>query len=300
MIQKPSLPSLELLRLRYLNMRMNFSPKDRVYYQYLEKGHEGEQRADDWLRGLSQESIVLHDLLLEVNFSTFQIDSLVITQETIYMFEVKNYDGDYIIKKGRWYKTSGKEIKNPLLQLERTETLLRQFFQFYCLDFSIQAYLLFINPYFTLYQASPELPIILPTQLQSFMENWNKVPSQLLSRHTALAEQLLKLHIPSSPHQRIPEYMWDTLKKGMLCSNCMSFLDFYKYKVICPACKLTESLENAVLNSITEFQLLFPKKKITTNMIYEWTQMKGDKQRVHRILAKHYKQKKQRKHTYYV
>lgn len=69
---------------------------------------------------------------------------------------------------------------------------------------------------------------------------------------------------------------------------------------MCPACKLTESLENAVLNSITEFQLLFPKKKITTNMIYEWTQMKGDKQRVHRILAKHYKQKKQRKHTYYV
>ena len=45
------------------------------------------------------------------------------------MFEVKNYEGDYYYESDRLYMKPKSEINNPLIQLKRTESLLRQLFQ---------------------------------------------------------------------------------------------------------------------------------------------------------------------------
>ncbi|MEH7418934.1 nuclease-related domain-containing protein [Neobacillus drentensis] len=85
----------------------------------------------DLLTGkLTPPNYLLNDLLLESNDSKFQIDSLMIRQEPLLLFEVKNYKGDFNYENGRFYSlASNKEIKNPLLQLERCESLLRQLLQ---------------------------------------------------------------------------------------------------------------------------------------------------------------------------
>ncbi|SFM21071.1 nuclease-related domain-containing protein [Salibacterium qingdaonense] len=300
MIHKPCAPSEELLRLRYLNRRMNLEPKDKLHYNHLEKGHEGEKKAGNWLKTIDRDAIILHDLLLEMNNSIFQIDFLVITWRTIYMFEVKNYDGNFILEENRWYILNGKEIKNPLLQLERTESLLRQLFQSHNWAVPIESYLLFMNPHFMLYQSPPDLPIIFPAQHQSFMETLNQPRPPLSPEQTQLAQELLTLHISSSPYRIMPEYSWDSLKKGIICPDCDTFVQFHNYNVWCPVCRQRSSLENTVLGSVKEFQLLFPDKRITTPLIYEWTGIQGDKQRIQRILAKHFNKQKQGRHTYYV
>jgi hypothetical protein len=176
---KPHIEPVELKLLRYLNKRKNLSSKEKLHYLNLEKGYEGESKVAAWLKNLTSEWIILYDLLLENNNSLFQIDTLLISQNTIYLFEVKNYEGDFFIKADNWYTKSGNEIKNPLLQLKRSVSLLRRLLQDYNISFSIEAYVIFINPEFTLFQASLNLPIILPTQLNRFMKNLNMNSSTL-------------------------------------------------------------------------------------------------------------------------
>src|ERR1700748_3760767 len=87
--------SAELLILKSLNIRMNLSEKDKQHYFNLEKGYKGEVLFDSLTEKLHCECFILNDLLLNLNNSTFQIDSLIISPEAIYLFEVKNYEGDY-------------------------------------------------------------------------------------------------------------------------------------------------------------------------------------------------------------
>ncbi|WP_138919056.1 nuclease-related domain-containing protein [Ornithinibacillus scapharcae] len=54
-----------------------------------------------------------NDLLLQVSNQTFQIDSLVIADK-IYVYEIKNYQGDFYYDNDRLYNRSNFEISNPL------------------------------------------------------------------------------------------------------------------------------------------------------------------------------------------
>lgn len=116
----------ELLKMRYLNNRMTLSDDDKTRYTTLEKGYEGELKFDSLIHGLTDNFITLNDLLFEVNNQHFQIDSLMIKQNSINPFEVKNLEGDYYIKNEKWYSSFSTPITNPISQMERSEVLLRR------------------------------------------------------------------------------------------------------------------------------------------------------------------------------
>ena len=75
--------STELLILRSLNTRITLSDKDKQHYFNLKKGYEGEVMFDSETEKLQCECLILNDLLLKLNNTTFQIDTLIIS-ETIY------------------------------------------------------------------------------------------------------------------------------------------------------------------------------------------------------------------------
>ncbi|WP_053477254.1 nuclease-related domain-containing protein [Cytobacillus solani] len=120
----------------------------------------GEKMFDEWIQtNLSKDWLVLHDLLLEYNYTVFQIDLLIISPEVIYLFEVKNYEGDFYFNGERWYPISKAEIKNPIHQLSRNESLFRRLLQDLGYKPSTEAKIIFINPEFDLYQAPLNTPI---------------------------------------------------------------------------------------------------------------------------------------------
>ncbi|MBU8879992.1 NERD domain-containing protein [Bacillus sp. FJAT-29790] len=299
MVIKPRFEPVELKILRCLNTRMDLSVKEKQYYINLEKGYEGERIFDDLLKNLSNEWIILNDLLFESNHTIFQIDSLLISPKTIYLFEVKNYEGDFYINAEKWYTLSGNEIKNPLLQLTRSESLLRQLLQDLGLNFSIEAYIIFINPEFTLFQAPLNLPIIFPSQLNRFMKKLNMSSSKLNGKHAKLAEQLVSAHLDESPYSRLPAYDYDQLQKGMTCRLCNSFMTREK-KLVCKECGCKENIESAVMRSVEQYKLLFPVRKITTNAIHEWCGVIESKLTIRKILTKNYNLLGHGKFSYYV
>jgi ribosomal protein S27AE len=297
MFIKQRFMSKELKILTALNNRMDLPEKEKQQYWSQLKGFEGELQFDRRIATLETEHLVLSDLLLEVSGSVFQIDSLVIFQDTIYLFEVKNFEGDYYYDGEKLRTIIGKEVKDPLLQMKRSESLLRQLLNTINYNYTLKAYVIFINPEFTLFQAPKDEPIILPNR---FMKKLNNTKSKISVRNNKLAEKLLSLHLPESPMKRSYEYEYGLLRKGVFCSGCSGVVNVYHQpKLLCTTCGKSEHIEAAVLRNVDEFELLFPKEKITTNSISDWCGEAISKRTIQRYLMKNYKVKGVKNWTYY-
>ncbi|WP_040206711.1 nuclease-related domain-containing protein [Neobacillus jeddahensis] len=291
MVIKHRQKSLVIKLMSFLHARMILPEKEVNNYLNLVKGFEGEQKSDTWLEELSKDYLIVHDLLLEYNHSKFQIDTLLIAYEKIYLLDVKNYEGDYCAEGDKWNKlTPKKEIKNPLHQLDRCETLLRALLTNLGYRYPIESYLIFINPEFHLYQTTINPSIIFPTQLNRFLKKLNERPSKSNKRQFNLAEQLISLHTIESPYPYLPAYDYDQLEKGPLCSKCFSiFTEMKGLKLVCGHCGCQEEVESAVVRSVDEFMLLFPDRKITTKGIHEWCHIVKSEKTIRRVLKKNYK-----------
>lgn len=292
--------SNELLALEILDRRMDLSNEEKQYYLKLKKGYEGEVMFDRLTEKLQCDCIILNDLLLKLNHTTFQIDSLLITSDTLYLFEVKNFEGDFIYDSGKIYTLAKTEIMNPINQLRRNESLLRQLLLNIGFPFTIQASVVFINPGFTLYQSPINNPYIFPTQIHRYLQKLNANRAILSSKHKMLADKLVSLHETDSQYTNVPTYEYDSLKKGITCIYCQSFsLLIDGSNCICIDCGKEEPLEEAVIRNTYEFQILFPQHKITTRIVYEWCKIVPYPRRIRRILEKHYRKISKNRWTYF-
>jgi hypothetical protein len=288
--------------MRLLYLRMKLSSKDVNHYFNLEKGFQGEQMFDIWLKNLSNDWLILNDLLLESNNTIFQIDSFLIFGNTIYLIEVKNFEGDFYIENEQWFTLAKKEIKNPLEQLNKNESLLRRLLQDLGITASIESYLIFVNPEFHLYHASKNLPIIYPTQLNRFFKKLNEKTPYLKKGQSKFAEKFLSLHLKENPYSRLPVYSYDLLKKGIFSRCCHSFnnVELQGDRIVCKNCDDHEDLEGAILRIVDEITILFPKQKITTNVVQEWCGVIKSKKTIRRILSKNLQKMSRGIHSYYL
>jgi hypothetical protein len=279
--------SLILKVLRILNKRMKLTEDDQRYYQNQEKGFQGELQFDVLTEKLQRSCHILNDLQLESNKSSFQLDSSLIFQETYSLFDVKNFEGEYVYGDEYFKAPSGRDIQNPLDQLKRGKLLLSNLLQLLGSKLTIEAYVIFINPQFTLYQTPPDLPFILPTKLDSFMKKLDQKPSRLNDSHKTLADKLISLHQTVPPKIQLPNYSYETIEKGLTCCKCNSFsVTIVGKKLICGKCRGEEMVTVAVMRNVEEFKLLFPEQKITTNVIHEWCGVVDSRKRISRVLGK--------------
>ena len=300
MIVKERTKPEELEILQALKPRMELEEKAALNLYTLEKGYEGEVQFDHWFTNCRVESLIINDLLLEVNGTLFQIDSLVITQDRLHLFEVKNLEGDYYLDGDKFKTAAGAETKNPLHQLSRAESLLKQLLKNLGFYIPLEPHLVFINPEFTLLQAPLKSPIILPTQLNRFMDRMNRTSSKLTNKHTKLAEALLSLHIKKSPFTRVPGYEFDGLRKGVVCEGCGGFLDSLGQKrFVCSHCGARDSIESLVLQTLKSFQILFPDRRVTTTIIYDWSNGDLPRKSIRRVLKNNLSANGECKSTYY-
>lgn len=292
----------ELVLLRHLNTRMNFSEGEMTYYLNLEKGFAGEMEFDLLVQSLvSHDCLILNDLLFEVNNTLFQIDTLMIGKEVIYNFNVKNFEGDFYLDGEKWLTLARSEITNPFLQLKRSESLLRRLLRELSYNLEVESYLVFINPEFHLYQSPMNQPIVYPAQVKRFLVNMNKKVGRLSDKHTKLAERLLSLHISKSPNARTHSYEYDQLRKGIVCDECGCIIEEFRGKTIsCKKCGHKENYISSVLRNVDEFCLLFADKRITTNEIYDWCGFLLAKKTIRNVLYSNFEKINHGNATYYI
>src|SRR5690625_212437 len=296
---KPTKPT-ELQLLHYLNIRI---PLATNVVTRLEKGFKGEKQFHELLEANSPpDCIILYDLLLESNQTQFQIDCLLIFEREIYLIEVKNFEGDFYVSDDKWYAVASKqEVRNPLLQLQRSEFLLRHLLTQLGYNFLVKPYIVFVNQAFTLYQAPFNQSLIFPGQLNRFINQLNETSAKLTSNHSKLAQQLVDRHIEQSIYKQLPDYNYDQLKKGMFCCFCDGFLMIATRGYLrCKNCDRKEELDRALMRSVEEFNLLFPDQKITTSIIQDWCKIIHSKKTIRRILMKNMTHINQGRSSYYI
>lgn len=193
-----------------------------------------------------------------------------ISQGGIHLLDIKNYLSDYYLKSDKLYSvTTDRQIKNPVDQLKRSSTLFSQLLHNLKLNYLAEAFVVFINPEFTLYQAPMDQPIIFPAQLNRFLNDLNKTPSKLNEGHKKLAQKIISLHQAKNPFTVRPKYCYEQLQKGFNCHLCHSFQIYKKdNEFVCGKCGGHEKIELAIEMHVNEFKLLFPDRRITTHSIY--------------------------------
>ncbi|WP_449538946.1 nuclease-related domain-containing protein [Ferdinandcohnia sp. Marseille-Q9671] len=304
MILKPrNIP--EHLKVRqYLTSRISFTDGELKKFQADEKGYEGECYFDDLItQSPASTYLQINDLLLKWQNTTFQIDSLLISPYKIYLFEIKNFEGEYYIEGDRWYFSSGYEVKNPIPQLQRSESLLRPLVQTLGINLPIEANVIFVNPEFTLFQANRNLPIILPTQINSYIKRLGSDSRKSNEHLIGSAKKICSLHIEKSPYSdvKIPKYTYSSVKKGMSCLDCGTLsVRLDGKELVCVRCGTSEKLHAGVMRSVEELRVLFPERLITVSQVNEWCGLNLDRLRLRKILKEHLRMVKGGKSTYYL
>ncbi len=291
MFYKPRFEPKELRMMRHLNTRMKLNEKEVKNYLTMEKGYEDEKKFDEMSINISEQCTILNDLLLENSNSVFQIDSLFIYDGTIHIINIKNFEGDYMIDGEKWFIVANKkEISNPFLQLNRSESLMRRLLKEIGYNMPIKTHLVFMNPDFILYQAPLNSSIIFYSQLNRFLNQFKPGNAHQHEKHLVLAEKVASLHMKDSPYSNLPEYNYEQLVKGITCPMCFTFIsDVGKEKITCNRCGFQEDFESAILRSIEEYRLLFPERRVTTEDIWEWCKVINSRKTIRRILKGNFK-----------
>ena len=113
-----------LLLLESLAVRMGAEGK---YLHRAQKGFEGEVLFRKQLDSLKPTSIILSDLYLEpTDGQKFQIDHLLIIGDVLFIYEVKNYGGEWDYDDEQFTVGTEKALPNPLIKLARTKSNLKQ------------------------------------------------------------------------------------------------------------------------------------------------------------------------------
>src|SRR5699024_1861387 len=219
--------SKTLQMLLSLKQRCTLSEDDEAALYTEQLGYQGERAFALRLeKSLRKEYVVLYDVLLEQKNSHFQMDCLLICEEQIYLIELKYLEGNYYFHDNDFYTVnSRKRIKNPFYQIQRSEDLLRSFLHKHKLPYNIHSYVVFNHPSFTLYQAPIQTNMILPTQIEKFLQKLNNQPVRTTSKEELLVETFYREHIEKNPFERLPAYPYEKLNKGIFCLNCQEQLN---------------------------------------------------------------------------
>lgn len=273
-----------------LNNRMRLTQQQKNYFANLVKGLDGERRFDALIGDLPCEHIYIQDLTLKVNRTIFQVDSLLITRKAIHIYEVKNYEGEYILQSNKLVNcTTNKEILNPAIQLERSSTLMRQFLDERGISMKLEGHVVFVNPEFILYQSNRNQRYILPGMLRRHANDLNKEVGELSNLHRKCADVLCSENLLETPYSDLPEYTFDSLRKGILCHRCSAEInDLTGRLFICKACGYRETAQRSVLRHIREYLLLFSDSKLSTGVIHEWCDRTPSRYTIRTVLNKNF------------
>lgn len=291
--------SMHLRIYEILSSRMRLDKDEYYYYLNLKKGCEGECGFDGLTEKLGAKCIVLNDLQLEIRRSSLQIDALLICEGKIVLYEIKNYGGVHHWGPGEFTKQSGTIWENSSLQLTKTKVRLRKLLKSMGYSMEIEAFIIYINPEFSIWRAPCEGDSIIPGQISEHfreLQNMKPVTNPELEK---LAQALAECHDPGYP-SKLVKYEYEKIKKGINCPTCGLLVQkFCRRSHACKSCGNKMIIQKAISNSISDFRILFPDQKLTTKHLADWCGSE-DKNRVYEVLKREYQAAGSESGRYYI
>src|SRR5699024_4099566 len=197
---------------------------------------------------------------------------------------------------------SKQEINNPLIQLRRASSFLRQVVKEIGWRGEVEGRLVFMHASFYLYGARYGDPVIFLPQVEREIGQIVANHSGPMAPEKQLAETLVARHEEVSRYEQPPAYDYNALWKGLNCGNCFEgrLVRESERLFCCSKCLTKIGQEEALIYNIRQFVFLFDKRKLRTGVIYEWCGGIVSKFIIGRILKKYYHSFGSGKSTYYL
>lgn len=288
MIIKQREKSQKLKILEILAIRSELSSEDEITFQKQRKGYEGEVLFDELTANYLKDSVVINDFTFKVNGHTCQIDTLVVNDGRIAIYEIKNYEGRYRYISDRFILVANElELLDPLVQANRAQILMKQLLIQSKLNCSCESFAVFMHPNCTVYQDCPNDRVLLPSLFTYHFKKRSGPNKREFKQAVLFAEKLLTHNCEGLIYGELPKYTLTDLEKGIYCQSCNAAIRKLKGRTcICEKCQHLESgLDNAVRH-ILEKQLLFPEIPLRTLGCYNWCGGIHSKYRIRAALKK--------------
>ena len=269
-------------------------------YTIWKQGYIGEKEFSEILNEQKSETW-LHDLQFK-NYNQVQLDFIVVTDEAIIQFEIKNYTGDYYYENGKLFRSTGYVAKDLIHQFEVSDKTLKRIVKKYKIDRKVISYIVFINPTFTLYgDLRSRINILLYSELHKLKDMFGA--NFKYDENVWICKKLKSLHQPFiTSYLYFEKVEFSKVIGGLKCISCNKIIEpseifnVRKY-VKCKKCGTISSRYSIVLQSLKELYLL-KGEPFSINEAEKWTGVSNSA--IKRILYKKFKRIGNYKNSKYV
>lgn len=274
-------PSMEQKYYELLKQRRPLDKAELSHYQSLKRGYQGECQFDVQIGELlggptgTLPPNYLCDLTLQQGRVT-QVDSLLVTDDVVYQFEIKNYSSDLHWDGKQWQFESGFVLNDdPLVQLSRSSNVVKSLITELGYSIPVEPVLVFVNPdaYVEL-SSEPALKVLRSFEIRRYLlqlkQRHNQVGDFDSRRLHQLCQDILRCQLSYDTGWRQNRHPGLTdasgtakpVPVGIVCANCGNLqLQHTKKKVICQ-CGAQETIMDALRRTVKEAQILEPNFKV--------------------------------------
>ncbi|MGK0554959.1 nuclease-related domain-containing protein [Macrococcus capreoli] len=228
--------------------------------------------------------IELFNVVLKYYGTSFEVDRLVITGETIYAFDIKNHSGQYCVDGETWTKNQ-KNIKSPTTQFDVLEKGMRQIIGSTDIPHRLVCKMIFINKTFTINKNIHGL--VTYYEIHPMMQRIrNELPSGKYEHR--IKNYFVNLSVPNTLNKQRPQFDIKQLNGGVTCLKCEGKIDMERGNspTICPSCGSKLKKDKLILQALIEYEIL-KDRGFTMKEAHSWIG-RDFRNITKRVIDKHY------------
>ncbi|TDM12251.1 nuclease-related domain-containing protein [Macrococcus lamae] len=289
MLLKSRLLSEKLHYYHALSGRTRFTANQLEDFHTHFNGYKGEQEFVQLVKSFS-DAIILWDLNIRSKFKgSAQFDVIIIHQNTVIHYDIKNYKGQFTMRDGSLVNDFGRDFKNPDHQLIRAHHILEDVVHHYDNQYVIESYIVFINNQFHL-RGNTDNPRWL---FRSILNNHLKKYSHsnfMLDDNQSLGHHLIKVSHPELNINPLERTSFSMEMIGLKCLYCDTLIREVTTKVKyykCESCGKNEVIRLITFKSLSDLYYLKGEPFTITEAI-EWCEGVS-RASISRVLATNFK-----------
>lgn len=257
-------------------------------------GAAGEKTVADYLNQYGKSHWLGIPNLWMNYFGPFECDFLLITRYKIYVFEIKNYKGEFVYKDGFVKINNKQKTFNPIHQTRRNYRNVQEIISEINPNIQVEGATIFtgINNAVFMESEVSDIKIIPRSYLKWYIDQIIKEEQEnrrLITNQEAILEKLTSYQIENSfLPEAISKEKMATAKRGIQCAKCHSFhIKVNRFNVEC-RCGYKEDREIATLRAIYDYAVLMFDKPLTRSSLLEFLDGQASKTYLVNNLNKHF------------
>lgn len=223
-------------------------------YYFVSYGFLGEQQFVNTFP-IASHHIELFNIVLKYYGTSFEVDRLIITGESIYAFDIKNHSGQYNIDGETWTKHF-KTIKSPTTQFDVLEKGMQQIIGGTDIPHQLVCKMIFINKTFTINKDIHG--VVTYHEIHPIMRAMrNELPCGDVEHR--IKNYFVNLSHPNTLNYKRPQFDITDIAGGVMCMKCEGKFDMERknsQSTECPNCGHLSKKVDLIKNALVEYELL--------------------------------------------